>query len=97
MNILLVGKSGLGKSNLGDIVRNTVFKLDSNSTINSDDPDRSMKSLGSGSNIYNISVRQLGSNESLENLTKEELHDKDIVIYLGSKKFLEWFRTVYSK
>lgn len=97
MNILVIGKSGFGKSNLGDIVRNTIFKLDSNSTIHSSDPDRSIKSLGQGSNIYNISVRQLKDEETLDSLTKEEFEKSDIVIYLTSKKFNEWFRTIYSK
>ena len=94
MNILIAGKSGYGKSNLGDIIRNVIFKIDGNSTLNSNDPDRSIKSLGHGSNIYNVTIRQLDSKESLDSLTKEEL-ENDVVIYIGSKKFSEWFRTVY--
>lgn len=96
MDILIVSKSGFGKSNMGDIIRNTIFKLDSDSTVNSGDPDRSMKYLGHGSNVYNITVRQLRPEENLSNLTKEEL-ENDIVVYIGSKRFSEWFETVYQK
>lgn len=94
VNILIVGKSGYGKSNLGDIIRNAIFKIDGNSAISSNDPDRSVKLLGHGSNAYKVDVRQLDSEESLGSLTKEEL-DNDIVVYIGNKQFSEWFRTVY--
>ena len=97
MNILIVGKSGVGKSNLGDIVKNTIFKLDADATINSDDPDRAVKSLGKGNNKYSISIKQLKEGANLHDMFSEELLQGDVIILLTNQKFQEWFRTVYNK
>lgn len=86
MNILLVGKSGLGKSNLGDIVRNSIFKADSNACISTDDPDRTVKTLGQGTNSYLLKVRR----EALP----EDLEQADIVVTVNTSKFKELFKEI---
>jgi CO dehydrogenase nickel-insertion accessory protein CooC1 len=101
MNILIVGKSGVGKSNLGDIIRNTIFKLDNNAIIHTDDPDRSVKTFGTGSNEYNIHVRKIGeegfTKGAIEEYSFEKDGEPDVVIEITSDKFKEWFREVYNK
>jgi len=97
MNILIVGKSGLGKSNLGDIVKNTIFKMDGNATINTNDPDRAVKAFGTGSNVYNINIKQLAEGVSIKDLAKEAIEEYDIIIDINNKAFLEWFREIYSQ
>jgi hypothetical protein len=102
MNILIVGKSGVGKSNLGDIVKNTIFKLDSNAKIESDDPDRAVKSFGKGNNVYNIRVKKLWEGQDvgkyMDSIFLESGSEtQDVIIVINNKKFMEWFRTVYNK
>ena len=96
MEILIVGKSGYGKSNMGDLVRNTIFKMDEDAVITSHDPDRSVKVLGHGQNIYNVKVKQLGPEDNLASLTPEEASSADVIISVTNEKFLEWFRSIYS-
>ncbi len=84
MNILIIGKSGCGKSNLSDIIRNGIFKADSNSAIHVNDPDRTVKDLGEGKNVYNIAVRR--------EMQKEDVDDADIVVEIKTKTFVEKFR-----
>ena len=67
MNIIIIGKTGVGKSNLADILKNVIFKMDSDSEVMVDDPDRESKQLGSGKNIHTIKV--VRENEVPENLT----------------------------
>ena len=56
MEILIVGKSGMGKSNLADILKAEIFKRDRNCTISTNDLDREHKTLGHGNSPYNITV-----------------------------------------
>ena len=98
MNILIVGKSGVGKSNLGDIIRNTIFKLDSDALIKTDDPDRSVKTFGTGSNEYGISIERADEWESLRSAVTEEVTSKeDIIIVINNENFQKWFREVFNK
>ena len=84
MNILIVGDSGSGKSNLGDFIRNLVFKLDREASITTDDLDREVKTFGSGKNVYNLKVQR--------SPTDEEVKKADIVISLNNKAFSDWFK-----
>ena len=86
MNILIVGKSASGKSNLGDLLKSYLFRRDKDCSIHVDDKDRQIKSLGSGPNIYNIYVRQLPE--------KEVMEKADIVIDIKNQKFLEVFQNL---
>lgn len=85
MNILIVGKSGYGKSKLGDLIKTQIFKADPDATINVDDPDREVKTLGSGKNIYNVLVRIWS--ESIKEIPEEELVNQDIVVLINSPEF----------
>lgn len=95
MNILLVGESGTSKSNLGDILRRAIFRTDPNSHIHTDDPSRDMKEFGHGTNLYNISVRQLKKGEKLTDLG--DLSNQDVVVFLNGPEFKKWFEEVYTK
>lgn len=97
MEIAIVGISGIGKSNLGDIIRNTIFKLDSNSCIRTNDPDRTKVTLGSGSNMYNVNIVKVGEEQSVIDVIKKTNQDNDITIVINNKKFLEWFRKTYNQ
>jgi ABC-type cobalamin/Fe3+-siderophores transport system ATPase subunit len=84
MNIIIIGKTGVGKSNLADILKNVIFKMDSDSEVMVDDPDRESKQLGSGKNIHTIKV--VRENEVPENLTVY-----DMVINIKGNGFQEWY------
>jgi CO dehydrogenase nickel-insertion accessory protein CooC1 len=84
MNILIIGKSGYGKSNLTDVVKNAIFKADEDAVIHIDDPDRNDKALGGGSYEYNIGVRR--------EVKQDEVDKADIVVEIKTKAFLERFR-----
>lgn len=94
MDILVVGPSGSGKSKLGDLIRNTIFKIDKDSKIVTNDPDRGKEPFGEGKNIYNLEVKQ----ESLDILNfplgPEDLK-KDVIIILTGKVVNQWFTDVY--
>ena len=94
MNITILGRHGCGKSVLGDIAKNTLFRMDSNATIKSDDPDREAKSLGSGNNVHNISVRAVEEEQKLAEELDELMrqHDQDVVVIVNSGEFIKWFR-----
>jgi dephospho-CoA kinase len=85
MEILIVGKSGAGKSNFADILKNLIFKMDKDSEIIIDDPDRDVKKLGNGSTVHKIKVRRP------EESTGDDVSDCDILIQIKSDKFKQWF------
>lgn len=87
MNILIVGESGCGKSNLSDVIRNGIFKADPDSNIHVDDPDRSRKDLGEGNNGYSIIVRR--------EMLQEDADNADIVVKIKSKAFVEKYHELY--
>ena len=76
MEILIVGKSGYGKSRVDDALRNFIFKKDKDCTITTDDPDRETKILGKGKNIYNLHVSQI---------VPETLDSYDVIVEIRSK------------
>lgn len=88
MNILIIGESGVGKSNLGDILKGLIFKHDKDCTITVDDPDRELKTLGHGPRLHTIHVSRDPNVKYREEM--------DMVIVLGTKSFKEWYDTVYS-
>ena len=83
MYILVAGTSGVGKSVMGDFIRNSIFKADNDCTIYSDDEDRQVKTFGRGQNKYTINV--------MRTLEKEDLEKADIVIEIKNKNFIDWF------
>jgi CO dehydrogenase nickel-insertion accessory protein CooC1 len=87
MEILIVGKSGNGKSNLADLIKNAIFKADAESCININDPDRENKSLGQGKNEYNINVRREAS--------QEDKNKADISVEINNGRFIERFKEIY--
>ena len=86
MYILIVGGPSSGKSNLSDMIRNVIFKADSNSKVITDDEDREMKTFGSGKNEYTINV--------MRTLEKEDEEKADVVINIASKKFVDWYHKI---
>jgi ribose 1,5-bisphosphokinase PhnN len=93
MDILIIGPSGSGKSKLGDLVRNTIFKLDKEAKILTKDPDRGVEPFGEGKNTYNIEIEQ-ASREHLSAVNVVDLK-KDIVIVLTKGSVAKWFTDVY--
>jgi len=93
MDILIVGPSGSGKSKLGDLVRNTIFKLDKEAKILTRDPDRGAEPFGEGKNTYNVEVRQIPL-EELNTLFPDELRSNVIIILTGDSVG-RWFKDVY--
>jgi energy-coupling factor transporter ATP-binding protein EcfA2 len=85
MKILIIGESGLGKSNISDIIRNGIFKADSNACITVNDPSREVKELGAGDNKYVIDVLHDGEN----------VGDYDIVVNVKTKAFIDRFKELY--
>lgn len=96
MNLLIVGVSGSGKSKLGDLIRNTIFRLDDDARITTRDPDRENKSFGDGKNVYNISVRQVPEDQKSTPVSEEDLESSDVVIVLTNDSVNKWFKEVYS-
>jgi len=76
VNIIITGKSGVGKSLLANKLKNHIFKTDSNSQISIREKDEQNKDTGSGENVYVIEVGQ--------SFTKEEMDTVDIVIEIKS-------------
>jgi len=87
MNILIVGNSGMGKSNMADLLRNGIFKADREAAIKIDDADRVAKAMGNGKNEYSIVVRQQA--------TKEDEDRADVVVEIKSKAFIDKFKELY--
>jgi len=94
MDILIVGPSGSGKSKLGDLVKNTIFKLDSNCKIVTQDPDRENKTFGEGVNTYSIKVKQVPL-EELISLYVPDSFKGDMLIILTGDSVGRWFKDVY--
>ena len=94
MNILIIGESGSGKSNLGDLIRNGIFKADKNSSIRTDDIDREVKTFGKGKNIYNLQIRQLDGKEAVS-IDGMELSKFDVIVLLKGGEFKKRFEQLY--
>lgn len=92
MNILVVGAPGSGKSKLGDLIRNTIFKFDENSRIITTDPDRENRTFGVGKNTYNIEIRQVPDAKTILDIADLE---SDIVIVLTNDSVSRWFKEIY--
>jgi GTPase SAR1 family protein len=83
VNILIVGNKDTGKSNLANMLKNDIFKLDKEATIIIDDSSLQNGNFGSGHNIHNIKVCRT---EEVSNL-----NDYDVRINIVDGKFKEWF------
>lgn len=88
MDILILGKSGVGKSNFADMLKNVIFKMDKDAEVLVDDPDRESKQLGSGKNIHKIKVRRI------ENRDENDMNSCDILIQIKNEKFKQWFEEI---
>ena len=95
MNILIVGESGSGKSNLGDLIRNGIFKADKNSSIRTNDVDRQAKAFGSGKNIYNLHIRKLDGKEAMF-VDGVDMGKYDVVVLLKGGDFKKRFDELHS-
>jgi broad-specificity NMP kinase len=76
MNIIITGKTGVGKSILANKLKNYIFKTDPNSKISIRDENESDRDTGNGTNEYVIAISQKPS--------KEDLEAADIVIEVKS-------------
>lgn len=92
MNILIMGASGSGKSKVGDLIRNTVFKMDPNSKIATTDPDRENKIMGEGKNDYNIVIKKVPSEELISYCLPPDILANDVIIILTSGAAGRWFQ-----
>jgi ABC-type glutathione transport system ATPase component len=81
MDILIIGESGYGKSNLGDILKAAIFKSDKESRVVTDDKNRANPTLGNGKNQYNILIR---------NPEDIDMPPSDITITINNHNFKEW-------
>jgi hypothetical protein len=95
MNILIVSESGSGKSNLGDIIRNGIFKADKNSIIKTNDMGREVKSFGNGKNVYNLSIRKLEGQEMMS-IDGIDLSKYDIVVLLKGGEFKKTYDKLHA-
>lgn len=81
MNILIYGKSGVGKTEFAEILRNLIFRTDSNAKVEVKDLDSELKSIGSGSNVHRITVvRELPKDTS----------QYGIIINVRDQSFKDW-------
>jgi len=94
MEILIVGQSGSGKSVLGDLIRNAIFRADRDSKITTDDADRQTKALGSGKTPYNLHIRQLKAGETIRGLSEIDLNRFDIIIGVKGGGFIKRYREI---
>jgi dephospho-CoA kinase len=83
MNILIIGKSGVGKSNLADLLKNLIFKMDKQSNITINDPDREVKQFGSGISCHTITV--------VRDKVEANEFEYDIEIEIKTNQFKDWF------
>lgn len=82
MNILIYGKSGVGKTEFADILKNLIFKTDNNAKVEVKDLDSEVKLLGSGTNIHRITVvREVPL----------DLSPYSVVVNIRDQNFKEWF------
>ena len=88
MNILIVGEHGTGKSNMVDLLRNMIYKLDKDCTITTNDPDRSVKVIGSGHKQHQVDVL----NQEADNVLIPKGYD--VVVYQQNQNFKKWFDEV---
>ena len=88
MNILIVGEHGTGKSNMVDLLRNMIYKLDKDCTITTNDPDKTLKSIGSGKRQHTVDT---GLDPGFA--TGHE-GPEDIVVILKTQNFKKWFDEV---
>ena len=93
MNITILGRHGSGKSNLGDIIGKTLFKMDSDAVIKNNDPDRTNDTLGSGNGVHNINVVAMEDNDPVAYGVGRAM-DQDIIVIVLNEKFHEWFRAI---
>lgn len=84
MNILITGKSETGKSNMVDIIKNTIFKMDNDCTITINDPNKKHNHFGSGKNIHNIEVKRMEDNYA-------DLNEYDVRIVINNGNFKNWY------
>lgn len=84
MYIVVYGKSGLGKSEFGDILKNIIFRMDPDCKVSVDDESRNIRSFGSGSREHTINV--------LRELDSESEGLADVVIQMKTSKFREWYK-----
>lgn len=96
MNILIIGKSGTGKSNLGDIIKTAIFKVDKDAKIETNDPGRSIKVFGSGNTLYQINMKQY-DNTLPYLIVQEDVNNYDVIVIMINNNFYTWFKTIYNK
>lgn len=94
INIVVVGASGTGKSKVGDLLRNTIFKLDGNSKIVTSDPDRENKTFGEGENTYNIAIKKILPEELVNRSIPPDELSNHVIIILTSSTVDQWFQEV---
>ena len=88
MNILIVGEHGTGKSNMVDLLRNMIYKLDKDCTITTNDPDKTLKSIGSGNRQHNVMVVTPQDEKTAVDVAP------DIRVELVNQDFKKWFDEV---
>lgn len=94
MNILIIGKTGTGKSNLVDIIRSTIFRVDPDAKIETNDPGRSIKVFGKGGKQYNVNTKQVKNNNEISLF---EIDNNDVLIIMCNDNFYKWFHEIYNK
>ncbi len=88
MKILIIGKSGMGKSNFADIIKNFIFKNDGDCEIIVDDTDRETKQVGQGKDIHTVKVRRP------DMCLDRDVNECDILVQIKNDNFKKWFEKI---
>jgi ABC-type glutathione transport system ATPase component len=98
MNILIIGKSGSGKSRMCGLIMNFITMHDEDCRIITNDQDRKKKECGNGKNEYKIDVFQkpaISTDADKDTIPNLVLQGYDITIDINGNEFNQTFERLF--